>query len=115
MYRLFLGRPWTKSLFPYLGFVRRFATTGTVEIPECVKREAELLYIKNTVNLIETHNILKSMVDNQFLSMQIMYAGRTDISIPKVDFLKEFSLSANDKHFSNKEQSLKILQDIIIP
>ena len=66
MNHLSLGRPWAKSLFPYLGFVRRFATTRTVEIPECVKREAELLYIKNTVDLIETHNILKSMVDNKF-------------------------------------------------
>lgn len=40
---------------------------------------------------------------------------KTDRSIPKVDFPKEFSLSANRKHFSNIEQSQKLLQDIINP
>ena len=143
-----------------MGFVRRFATTGKVEIPEGVKKEAELLYINDIVNLIEIHNIPESMVFNQdqtplkyipcgnttlahkssgtvpikgisdkrmitgtftisldgkFLPMQLNYGGKTDRSIPKVDFPKEFSLRANPKHFSNEEQSLKLLQDIIIP
>ena len=44
--------------------LERFATTGKVEIPEGVKREAELLYITDIVNLIETHNIPESMVLN---------------------------------------------------
>ena len=157
---LALGRPWAQNLFRRMGFVRRFGTTGKVEIPEGVKREAELLYINDIVNLIETHNIPKSMVlnldqtplkyvpcgnttlaqkssstvpikgvsdkrmitgtftvslDGKFLPMQLIYAGKTDRSIPKVDFPKGFSLSANPKHFSNEEQSLKLLQDIIIP
>ena len=46
--------------------------------------------------------------------MQLIYVGKTDRSIPNVDFLKEFPLSANPKHFSNNEPSLKLLQDIII-
>ena len=157
---LSLGRPWAQSLFRRMGFVRRFATTGKVEIPAGVKREAELLYINDIVNLIETHNIPESMVfnldqtplkyvpcgnttlaqkssstvpikgvsdkrmitgtftislDGKFLPMQLIYGGKTDRRIPKVDFRKEFSLSANPKHFSNEEQSLKLLQDIIIP
>ena len=47
-----------------MGFVRRFVTTGKVEISEGVKRSAELLYINDTVNLIETRNIPKLMVLN---------------------------------------------------
>ena len=47
-----------------MGFVRRSATTGKVEISEGVKRSAELLYINDIVNLIETHNIPKLMVLN---------------------------------------------------
>ena len=160
---LSLGRPWAQSLFRRMGFVRRFATTGKVEIPEGVKREAELLYINDIVNLIETHNIPESMVlnldqtplkyvpcgnttlaqkssstvpirgvsdkrmttgtftislDGKLVPMQLIDGGETDRStpkVPKVDFPKEFSLSANPKHFSNEEQSLKLLQDIIIP
>ena len=46
--------------------------------------------------------------------MQLIYVGKTDRSIPNVDFPKEFPLSANPKHFSNNEPSLKLLQDIII-
>ena len=43
-----------------MGFVRGFVTTGKVEIFEGLKREAELLYINNIVNLIETYDTLKS-------------------------------------------------------
>ena len=141
-----LGSPWAPSLFRCKEFARRFATTGKVEIPEGVKREAELLYVNNILNLIETHNIPKSMVlnhyqtplryvlsgnttlapkssstvpikgvshkrmiagtftislDVQYLPIQLIYAGKTHRSIPKVNFPKEFSLSANPKHFSS--------------
>lgn len=43
-----------------MGLVRSFVTTGKVEIFEGLKREAELLYINNIVNLIETYDNLKS-------------------------------------------------------
>ena len=46
------------------GYVRRFATTGKAEFPQDVKREAELLYIHDTVNLIETHKIPRLIVLN---------------------------------------------------
>ena len=42
---LSLERPWAQSLFRRMGYVRRFATTGKVELPQGVKREGELLYI----------------------------------------------------------------------
>ena len=61
MNQLSTDRPWP---FRSMGFVRRFVTTGKVEIPEGVDREAELLYISDIVNLIKTHNIRKSMVLN---------------------------------------------------
>ena len=53
--------------------------------------------------------------DAQFLAVQLIYAGKTDRGISRVDFPKEFLLSANPKHLGNKEQSLRFLQDIIIP
>ena len=59
-----LERPWAQNLFRQMGYVRRFATTGKVKLPQDVKREAELLYIHDIVNLIETHKIPKSMVVN---------------------------------------------------
>ena len=47
-----------------MGYLKRFADTGKVELPQDVKREAELLYIHDIVNLIETSKISKSMVLN---------------------------------------------------
>ena len=40
-------------------------------------------------------------LDSQYLPIQLIYAGKTHRSIPKVNFPKEFSLSANPKHFSS--------------
>lgn len=127
---------------------------GKVEIPEGVKREAELLFIHDIVQLVEDHEIPKSMIlnldhtplkyvpcgkttlakkssstvpidgvwdkrnitatftvtlDGQFLPMQLIYSGKTKRSIPKVEFPKGFSLSANAKHISNEEESLKLI------
>ena len=47
--------------------------------------------------------------------MQLIYGGKTDRSIPTIDFPDNFSLSANPKHYSNEEESLKVLNDIVIP
>ena len=59
-----LERPWSQSLFRQMGYVRRFATSGKVELPQGLKREAELLYTHDIANVIETHKFLKSMVLN---------------------------------------------------
>ena len=59
-----LGRLWAQSLFRCMAIVRRFATTGEVERPEDVKKEAEFLYINKIVDLIETGTIPKLMVLN---------------------------------------------------
>ena len=52
---------------------------------------------------------------NVFLPMQLIYAGKTAASFPKIKFLDTFSLSANPKHFINTEESLKLIDEIIIP
>ena len=40
-----------------------------------------------------------------FLLMQLIYGGKTDRRLPKVDFPKGFSLSANPKHYSNEKET----------
>ena len=54
-------------------------------------------------------------LDGQFLPMQLIYSGKTERSIPKAKFPRGFSLSANPKHFSNEKESIKLLEEIIIP
>ena len=53
-------------------------------------------------------------LDDSFLPMQLIYKGKTSQSFPKITFPDGFSLSANEKHFSNTDESIKYLK-IIIP
>ena len=50
-----------------------------------------------------------------FLPMQLVYKGKTQRGFPRGNFPSSFSLSANSKHFSNTQESLKLLDEIIIP
>ena len=50
-----------------------------------------------------------------FLPMQLIYGGKTAQSFPRFNFPNSFSLSANPKHFSNTQESLKLLDEVIIP
>jgi len=50
-----------------------------------------------------------------FLPMQLIYGGTTNQSLPRFKFPETFSLSVNPKHFRNTFESIKIIDDIIIP
>ena len=54
-------------------------------------------------------------LDGHFLPVQLIYGGKTSKSLPRVNFPKSFSLSANPKHCSNEKESIKVLEEIIIP
>ena len=41
--------------------------------------------------------------------------GKTTQSLSKIDFPDGFSLSINEKHFSNTQESFKFLKEIVIP
>ena len=50
-----------------------------------------------------------------FLPMQLIYGGKTLQSLPRYQFPHSFSLSVNPKQYSNTTESLKLLNEIIIP
>ena len=54
-------------------------------------------------------------LSNKFLQMQLIYGGKTAQNLPKFKFPESFSFRANPKHFSNKTESIKLLDEIIIP
>ena len=54
-------------------------------------------------------------LEDSFLPFQLIYKEKITQSLPKVDFPDGFSLSANEKHFSNTQESIKFLKEIIIP
>ena len=51
----------------------------------------------------------------EFLPIQLIYGGKTLQSLPKYRFPESFSLSVNEKHYSNTDESLKLFNEIIIP
>ena len=53
--------------------------------------------------------------DGNFLPMQLIYQGTTVQCLPRYDFPDSFSLSMNPKHFSNTTESLKIIDEVIVP
>ena len=60
-------------------------------------------------------------LDGNCLPFQLIYGGGggggggAERSLPKSKFPEDFSLSVNEKHFRNTEESLKILREIVIP
>ena len=50
-----------------------------------------------------------------FLPMQLIYGGKTKQSYPRFKFPPGFSISANPKHYSNTEDSLKYFNELILP
>ena len=47
--------------------------------------------------------------------MQLIYGGKTKRSLPKVKFPDSFALSVDEKHFSNTNESLNLIENIITP
>ena len=54
-------------------------------------------------------------LDGHFLPMHLIYASKTKKSLLRIQFPSPFSLSFNQKHYSNEEESIKVLNDIVIP
>ena len=46
---------------------------------------------------------------------QLIYGGKTKQSLPRFKFPDSFSLSVNPTHCSNEEESIKFIENIIVP
>ena len=59
--------------------------------------------------------IFSMTFNNKLLPIQLIYKGKTNQSLRKVDFPDVFSLSVNKTHYSNEEEALKFIDEIILP
>ena len=55
---------WAKSLFKRMGFLKRAAATGRPDIPEGTKKEAEIIFLHQIVDLDEEKNTPPSLIMN---------------------------------------------------
>ena len=51
----------------------------------------------------------------EFLPIQLIYSGKTLQSLPRYQLPNSFSLSMNEKYYSNTNESLKLFNEIVIP
>ena len=54
-------------------------------------------------------------MDRKFLGMQLIYGSKTNQSLPRSQFAKDFLLSVNPKHYSNEKESLKVIDETVLP
>ena len=54
-------------------------------------------------------------LNGAFLPIQEIYEGKTTRFLPRVKFPEYFCLSFNEKQWGNEKESLKIIEDIIVP
>ena len=52
---------------------------------------------------------------NKFLPIQLIYGGKTEQSLPRFNFPEGFSTSVNPTHYSNATESIKLIEEIIVP
>ena len=53
-------------------------------------------------------------LEGDFLPLQLIYGGKTKQSLRRYKFPESFLLSVNPKHFSNTEESMKIIEEIVL-
>ena len=66
----------------------------------------------------DKHTITATFIidlEGNFVYMQLIYGGKTDRSLRKVDFLKGLSLSINPKHYNNEKETQNITNEITLP
>ena len=68
--------------------------------------------IDDQISITATFSIT---LEGEFPPMQLIYKGKTTISLPKAKFPEEFSLSVNESHYSNEKETFKLLKLIILP
>ena len=83
---------------------KTMAPKGSKTVPTKESTEKRVITATFTITL-----------DGPLLPVQLIYGGKTSKSLPGVNFPKSFSLSANRKHYSNEQESIKVLKEIIIP
>ena len=60
-----------------------------------------------TITLCET-------LDGQILPFQLIYTGKTQRSLPSVKFPCGFFLSYNPKHWSNEDETLRLIEEVLV-
>ena len=105
-----------------MGFKRRAAMAGKVEVPDAVKEEVGLSFYYDIVQKVTGSNEKKAItltfviaLNEAFLLIQAIYESKITRCLPRVKFPESFCLSFNENDWDNEKESLKMTEDIIVP
>ena len=59
--------------------------------------------------------ITATFVETLDSKLQLIYGGKTKQSLPKIKFPDGFGSSLNPSHFSNTEESIKLIEEVVVP
>ena len=54
-------------------------------------------------------------MSGEILPMQLIYKGKTNRSLPSVNFPAGFALTYNEKHWSNEKETINFIEDVLCP
>ena len=54
-------------------------------------------------------------LDGKILPFQLIYRGKTQRSLPNVDFPDGFCLSDNEKHWNNEKKNVRLIEQVLVP
>ena len=80
-----------------------------------VKQNSKSLSVAGSSDKHSITGTFTITLNGYFLPMQLIYGGKTKQSLPRFKFHDGFLLSYNPKHFSNAMESIKLINEIIIP
>ena len=53
--------------------------------------------------------------DGIILLFRLIYTGKTERSLPNVDFLQRLCVAFNEKHWSNETETICIINNVLVP
>ena len=79
------------------------------------ERNAETVPIGNLDDKRQITGTFVVNLSGEFLPIQLIYTGKTDLCHPKVEFPKGFDITHSPNHWANKEIVMSLLKKIAFP
>ena len=88
----------------------------SVSATTLAKRNSKQVRIKGSDDKRAITATFTIMLDGKVLGMPLKYGGKTvQGKRTQLKFPQEFSLSVNKKHYSNEAESIKLIEEIVLP
>lgn len=90
-----------------------YVSVGSMTMANCGDKSVPIKGLTDKRNITLTFVVT---IQGEFLPMQVIYQGKTKASQPRnFSFPEGFSVSQNPKHWSNKEETLTLISQVINP